>query len=173
MQGKYDGFATDIYYALKTRLEVVPNIEFHIPRTPWCDVPIFDEHIYVTHGDTNFNPGNPGSSINVRSLEQQANRINAGEIQRNCRPFKLFVTGHVHVGSKVGIAGGYEVITNPALCPKDPYGIAVSGSGQASGQTMWESVRGNTVGDYRIIWVDIQTDRDASLDHIIQPFTDF
>lgn len=165
-------FATKLYVALKRYFEGWDGVEFYIPKTPWAEIEMFGERAYFTHGDTNLNPGNPGSAINVRQLEVQMNRINIGEVQAGKKPYKVFGVGHVHFGSLSQIPGGYYMITNPALIHRDSYGLNF-GHGQAMGQTLFESVEGHLVGDYRIIELNFDIDKDSQLDKVIAPYVDW
>jgi hypothetical protein len=59
-----------------------------------------------------------------------------------------------------------------ALIPSDPYSVSIGKLENACGQTIWESVQDFIVGDYRLVRVGEETDRDKSLD-FIKPFEGF
>jgi hypothetical protein len=168
--GKFDSYATTVYNAVKLSMRHLPNVTMHIPRTAWCEVTNFGRKLYLTHGDTNLNPGNPGNSIDVRKLENQMNRINAGEAENGRKPFEAFAVGHVHVGSQSQLGPGI-LLTNGALIPPDPYATSLNYIAVRSGQTLFESTPHRLVGDYRFLEVDKVTDRDASLDKVIAPWS--
>ncbi len=168
---KWDSISTIIYYAIKTATAGLKNVEISIPRTPYITYESFGAKCFGTHGDTVLNVGYPGSAINVRSLETQINKINASLANRE--EYKLFFVGHVHTGTLVHLGNGVKLITNSALIPPDQYSLSIGSFENSCGQSLWESVLGHVVGDYRFVEVDGSTDRDASLNKIIKPFTDF
>lgn len=165
---KVDSLETMIYYALKMASSQLKNVVFEIPTTPYIQFDSFGMKAFGTHGDTIINPGNPGNSINVRGIENQINRINAS--LNDTDEYKLFFVGHVHVGSFTQLGNGTAFITNGCLIPPDNYTVSLGIFENSCGQTLYESVNGHIVGDYRFIRVDANTDRDNSLDDIIQPF---
>lgn len=170
ISGRVDSEATKIYWALKLALQEQENVEVIIPSTQYHSFEIFGERVYLGHGDINLNPGYPGSKINVSSLEKQINNLNVGAVSRGDKPFRLFMVGHVHVGSLVHLPMG-DLITNGTLQPSDPFGQSIGYYSSARGQVMFESVPEHIVGDYRFLSVDASTHADATLDKIIRPFT--
>lgn len=168
---KVDSLETMIYFAVKTSTKHLKNVTFNIPRKPYIAYESFGAKCFGTHGDTVLNPGYPGSSVNVKSLETQINRINAS--LENADEYKLFFVGHVHVGMMLHMNNGSTLITNGALIPSDQYSTSIGLFESQCGQWMWESVPGHVVGDSRFILVTPEIDKDSSLDKIIQPFKDF
>jgi hypothetical protein len=168
---KTDSLATMIYYAVKKATAHFKNLQFDITRAPFVAYESFGAKCFGTHGDTVLNPGYPGSVINAKNLETQINRINAS--LANAEEYKLFWVGHVHVGTVIHMGNGSILITNGALIPSDQYSISIGLFENACGQSMWESVPGHVVGDYRFINVNGGTDKDESLDEYIVPFVDF
>lgn len=168
---KADSHATIIYYALKKAAKNLKNVKFNITRRPYITYDSFGAKCFGTHGDTVLNPGYPGNTINAKGLEAQINRINAS--LPNADEYKLFFVGHVHVGTVIHMGNGATMITNGALIPSDQYSVSIGLFENACGQSMWESVPGHVVGDYRFITVNGGTDKDESLDAFIQPFEDF
>lgn len=168
---KSDSLATIIYYSVKKSTEKLENVSFEITRKPYLTYDSFGAKCFGTHGDTVLNPGYPGSVINAKNLEAQINRINAS--LPNVDEYKLFFVGHVHVGTVIHMGNGAILITNGALIPSDQYSISIGLFENACGQSMWESVPGFVVGDYRFISVNGKTDKDETLDEVIQPFQDF
>ena len=167
---KWDSNEMDIYYGVYLATKGLSNVRFHIPLTPYVDVPIQDSHLFLTHGDTVLNVGYPGHNINVKSLETQINKINSAKplgVEYN-----IFAVGHVHVASVVRLSGKV-LITNGALIPPDPYAQSLGSMAMSNGQTLWESVEGYSFGDYRFIQVDENTDLDSNLDHIIPSWPGF
>lgn len=165
---KWDSIETIIYYSIKQALSKISNVAVIIPKTPFLEYESFGMKVFGTHGDTVLNPGNPGRSINISSIENQINRINAS--LKDTEEYKLFFVGHVHVGSFTQLANGAAFITNGALIPPDSYAVSIGIFENSCGQTMWETVPGHIVGDYRYIRVDSEIDKNESLDKIIKPF---
>lgn len=168
---KADSLSTIIYYSVKKASASLKNVSFDITRKPYVTFDTFGAKCFGTHGDTVLNPGYPGNVINAKGLEGQINRINAS--LPNADEYKLFFVGHVHVGTIIHMGNGAIMITNGALIPSDQYSVSIGLFENACGQTMWESVPGHVVGDYRFITVNGATDKDESLDKVIEPFVDF
>ena len=87
--------------------------------------------------------------------------------------YKVFICGHVHTGAVVHLNNGSTLITNGALLPSDQYAGSIGIFETKCGQWLFETVDGYPVGDSRFLQVDSTTDKDASLDSIIQPFKGF
>ena len=159
-----------IYYALKQAVQHLPNVTVEIPLTPYFEYDSFGAISFGTHGDTVLNPGYPGSVINVKSLEQQANKISAS--RKDGRKYDLFFIGHVHTGALINLPSA-TFICNGALIPTDQYGVSIGLLSARCGQYLWESVPGHVVGDSRFIEVNEKTDQDDSLNKVIKPFEGF
>lgn len=168
---KWDSHATDIYYALKIALMEFKNIKINIPLTPWADYKSFGVNYRTTHGDNVFKIGNPGSSINVKNLENEVNKLNATRDDLN--KIKVVILGHVHTGLHIRLKNGVAVITNPPLIPADSYANSIGIYEAPTGQWLIESVQGYPVGDSRLLMVDETVDKDTSLDKIVQPWPGF
>lgn len=168
---KYDAVEQEIYSAVKLACWPLKNVEFSLNKRPYITYESFGQKGFITHGDTIFNPGYPGKSINTKSIEGQINKLNAA--LPDAEEYKLLAVGHVHVGSATQLANGAVFITNGALIPTDQYGQSIGYPESSCGQTMWESVPGFIFGDYRFINVNRETDKDASLDKIIPPWPGF
>lgn len=170
-QQKWDSIGTIVYYGMKMAVSHLDNVKVNIFKTPWITYKSFGVNYYGTHGDTHINPGNPGSSINVSSLENQINKLNAS--LKDSDEYKVVFLGHVHTASLVKLGNGVTLITNGALTPVDAYAKSIGIHESQTGQWLWESIPGHPVGDIRFITVNQDTDKDESLDLIIEPFTDF
>ena len=168
---KFDSHETIIYYAVKAACRNLPNVEFHIPKTPYATYEVFGKKVITTHGDTMFNPGNPGKSINIKGLEEQINRINASLI--DIEEYSVVIVGHVHTGSITYLNNGAVMITNPPLIPPDNFAVSIGIMEGTCGQLIFESVPGYAVGDARIIRVDHKTDQNAELEKIVSPWPGF
>lgn len=166
--GKDDSWATVIYFAVQQALEHIPNIKIHIPKTPWITYKSFGVNYFGTHGDTVLKLPNVGSSINISSIENQINKLNASLTDKE--EYKVVFAGHVHTGLVLKLSNGVTFITNPALIPADNYAQSIGIFESQTGQFLWESVEGYPFGDSRFLLVDEKTDLDSSLDKIIKPF---
>ncbi len=167
---KWDSFATHIYIGLKAATLHVPNLKVYIPRTPHIEYhPFPHQRVYLTHGDTCINPGNPGNAIPISRLETQMAKRNNAEVADGHKPFGLFVVGHVHTGSITHLASA-TLLTNPCLIPPDPYSYSVGYSATKNGQYLIETTDTRLVGDSRMLDVDESVDKDAALDKLIVPW---
>jgi hypothetical protein len=172
MHQKWDSFETIIYYAIKGGVAHLPNVSVEIPYTPYFTYNSLGHHILGTHGDTFITVGNPGNTINVAGASKQINEINSSRNEKS--KIEIVTAGHVHVGSRTRLNNGVVLITNGALIPPD--GFMVNGIGKLDMtclQVLWESTEKYVAGDYRELTVDIEADKDASLDKIITPFEAF
>jgi hypothetical protein len=168
---KWDSHETVITYAVKNACSSLKNVSFVIPKTAFVNYEMFGQKIFATHGDTALNTGFPGSSINVKSLETQINKINAS--LSDTQEYKVFICGHVHTGAVVHLNNGSTLITNGALIPSDQYATSIGIFETKCGQWLFETIAGYPVGDSRFLQVDSSTDKDASMDKIITPFVGF
>lgn len=167
---KWDSIETMIYVALKEAAAFMPNVEVALGYEPKYDFELAGAMAMGTHGDTVLNPGYPNRTIDVANLKKQVNDINNARVTRGQDPYRLFIMGHVHVGSMTHLPGGVTIMTNGCLIPPDPYAQSIGIFDTSCGQWMFESVEGHPVGDARFITVDREQDEDESLDEIIKPF---
>jgi hypothetical protein len=170
---RHDSIETMVFLALKEVAAFLPNVKVQIGYEPKYDFELFDNIGFATHGDSVISPGYPGKSINVGSLKTQINDINNARTVNGKEPYRLFIMGHVHIGTMTHLPGGAVVITNGCLIPPDAYANSIGIFETACGQWMWESVKGHMIGDARFIEVGFDTDKDSSLDSIIKPFTGY
>lgn len=165
---KWDSLESLLYFSLSRVFDKSPNVSVELDRRPYYLYDNFGAKIFCTHGDTVLKPGNPGSSIDVMSIRRQVNEFNAQRHDRD--KARVFCVGHVHTGSVVQLPGGVTFVSNGALVPVDPFAQSVGIFDTTSGQQMFESVEGRPFGDSRFVIVDSSTDRDKSLDAVVQPF---
>jgi hypothetical protein len=168
---KWDSIENMLYSALKTAFMDVPNVRFNIPYRPFAIYDVFGKKTLVTHGDTVIKPGNPASSIDVKSVLAQINAFNAP--RRDSEKVDLVAVGHVHTACLVHLPGGVIFMSNGAMVPVDPFAQSVGVFDTTCGQQMWESVPGRVVGDSRFVVLDETIDRDKSFDKIVKPFSGF
>lgn len=171
VHSKYDSYATMLYYSLKKACSNVPNINFIIPKTPYVIVEVFDKKIYAWHGDTGIKTGNVGKAINIKSINDAINSINAS--LADTKEYSAFVCGHLHLGTVSFLPNNTTLIVNGGLPPFDPFCVSLGIQESSSGQMLFESVPNFAVGDIRYIRVDAETDKDESLDKLIEPWESF
>lgn len=165
---KWDSHETELYVSLKYACSNLKNVRFFIPKTPHNMIQVLDHKFFSTHGDTVLRPGFPGSSINVKGLAQQIDKINAS--LPDSEEFSVFLVGHVHTPSVTRLDNGAWMITNGCMVPVDQYAVSIGIMENHCGQWIWESVKGYPVGDIRLINVGKEHDVDASLDAVISPW---
>lgn len=168
---KWDSIETMLYYSLKQAVSHLKNVEVEVNYRPYYIYEAFGERTLVTHGDTVVRPGYPGKSINVGEVRKQINEFNGQLADRE--KVRLFVVGHVHVGSITHLPNGAVFLSNGCLIPPDAYAQSIGCFDTANGQWLWESVPGHLVGDHRFITVSKEEDRNPELDKIIKPFVGF
>lgn len=162
---KWDSVENMIYGGLKFALADLKNVKFRIPLTPYYRYKAFDRTGFMTHGDTVLNVGYPNRAINVEGIRRQINEINAAE--DHC---DLFGAGHVHVASTVRLPSA-TLMTNGCLVPSGEYGQSIGIMATGCCQMLWESVPGIICGHRMEVLVNEDTDKDASLDSIVRPWT--
>lgn len=163
VQQKWDSFENIIYEALRIAFKGVPNIKFHIPKTPFYEYSLLGMKGFITHGDTVLNPGYPGRAINVARLESQVLKLKEAR-----GDYKLVGVGHVHVPSVTHLPSTV-LLTNGCLIPPDSFSQSIGTHSSACVQQMWETVDGYMFGDHRMLNVTTHTDNDKSLDAVIGP----
>jgi hypothetical protein len=166
---KWDSIETIIYTAIKEAVRNISNVKVLVDYPAEYEFESFDNVGYATHGDTHFNPGYPGKNVDAGGLKRQMDSKNNARVLAGKKPYSLFIVGHVHVGTMLHLPGGAIALTNGCLLPPDAYAKTIGIDTTSCGQWMWESVKGHIVGDARFITVDFDTDKDDSLDGIIQP----
>lgn len=168
---KHDAPGTVIYYALKKALAAQKNVTFHIPKVPYCTWEDFGKKYVAAHGDGFLYPGNPGKSVQTQKLENDLNRINAALNDRD--EYAVAIVGHVHTPLITQLANGVYMVINGALKPLDQYLLSLSMVETVSVQVMFEAVEGHPVGDQRFISLTSETDRDETLDALVQAWTGY
>lgn len=166
---KWDSIETEIYVSLMFACSSLSNVKFHIPKTPYCKVPVFGHKFFTTHGDTVLKPGYPGKAIQIGSLEQQINKINAS--LPDADEYAIFAVGHVHTPSITFLNNGKVMITNGCMVPVDQFSVSIGEMESQCGQWIWESTPKHPVGDQRLIKVGKADDDNEDLDKVIKPWT--
>lgn len=166
---KWDAIENMIYYAVQKAVAHIPNVTVTLSYRPFFTYEVLGHSIFATHGDTVLKPGYPNQSINVGDVRKQVNEINA-KLAPDKR-HRVFIVGHVHVASWTKLPNGVYFISNGCLIPTDAYAQSIGITDTATCQTMFETTPDHPVGFRCEIDVDESTDKDKSLDRIIQPFT--
>ena len=170
IQQKHDSFETMIYIAIQNavRASGISNVQFFNSKRPYYTVDVFGNRIFATHGDTVLNPGNPGKAIDSKGLYNQVCRWNAA---RNIKgPFKLFICGHIHMGSIVNLPSDVTILTNGCLVPPDSYALSIGIPDATNGQYLFESTKDYVCGDQRFVRVG-DADLNPSYNRIISPYS--
>lgn len=167
--GKYDSEETKIYLALKYAAAQLKNVTFSIPTTPYDVFELFGKRYFVTHGDTVLTAGNPGKKLETGKLENQINRWNASVGDKD--QFAVFCMGHVHTPVVHHASNNSWIVINGCLLPADNFCVSLGLPETVSDQVMFEAVPEHPVGDVRFITLDRETDKDSSLDQIVQPWS--
>lgn len=169
MTHKWDSYENMVYLALreifKTRHS---NVEFTIPESPYAIVDIQGHKFLVTHGDTVINVGNPGRNLNMKSINEQINKVNS-QLIRGDENFAAIVVGHVHVSTIQETESGTMLLINGTMSGLDAYAQSLGIFSKNATQTIFEVVNGHPVGDIRLIRLRKADDR-TDLDKIIKPF---
>lgn len=171
IHSKYDSYATMIYYSLQKMFKHVKNIKFVLPKTPYVVAQNFDQKIFASHGDTGISVGSVGKAINVGNIEKAMNKINAS--LKDSEEFSAFIFGHLHHGTISFLPNGATLLVNGGLPPTDSFGVSLGSHESNSGQLLFESVPGMSVGDVRFIRVNEDTDADKDLDKIIAAWQNY
>jgi|GEM_PF-5299111 hypothetical protein len=160
-------WATCIYGNLQNMFKNVPNVKFHITEKPWLEFELFGTRYYGGHGDNFLTMPNPGKSLDTRSIYHQILKINNAESQKGLKPYRVYMTGHIHTGGVLFIDDGCRLITNAPLIPPDMFAKSVGIHSAVRGQMMFEATPEYPVGDIRLI--DVRgSESDSKLDSIIK-----
>jgi predicted phosphodiesterase len=168
MSQRYDSWANILYYALSVAFKDCDRIRFHFPKTPYVMVDTIGGRIMAVHGDTVFSAqiGNPGNTLNIKSLSDAINRFNGGEINQGNAPLKMVIIGHTHVEVSFTTFDGIKVYNAPSLSGIDAYATNLSINSNLVGQILFEVTERDVFGDSRLIKVN-RGDNLTELDKII------
>lgn len=166
---KWDSYENMIYIALREIMKGKHlNVSFIIPQSPYAIVEIQSHKFLVTHGDTVINVGNPGKSLNMQSINEQINKVNAQLIEGS-ENFAAIVVGHVHVPTVQETESGTMLLINGTMSGADPFAQSIGIFSKNATQTLFEVVKGHAVGDIRLIRLRNADDK-GEYDKIIEPF---
>lgn len=164
---KWDSLASVLYTGLAAVFRSCPDVTWNIPRTPYAvwRAP-GGSHCAVTHGDTVFNGGSPGKSVNTGSLSTQLRAWNAGRAQRGEPRLDAIAIGHLHTPLVTSLDDGATLVINGCGSGTAGYAQSIGIHGSNPTQVLWESVPGYPVGDVRFVRLS-PADTDARLDRIV------
>ena len=167
---KWDSFETTIYSALREIFSHKhKNVDFIIPESPYIIYKVQGHNIFQTHGDTVLNFGNPGKSLNMKSITDQVNQINSSPTLTKEENVAVVCGGHVHVPTVQMLSNGCTLVINGCLSGTDPFAQSIGIFSNNPTQVLFEVTDKHPVGDSRFIQVD-EADELQRLDKIIKPF---
>lgn len=164
---KFDSFGTHIYVALKGKMEKHHNVKINIPKAPYAVIQELGHTVFATHGDTVLNVGLPGNSLNMASINNQINKLNASELI--AEKFDVIMVGHVHTPTLQLLENGCMLVVNGCLSGVDPYAQSIGITTSNPTQQIFEMTVDHAVGDIRLIQVK-DADQQKDLDKIIKPY---
>jgi predicted phosphodiesterase len=144
------------------------NVTFHINEAPFQ---VFDvslgHRIMITHGDTVFKTGNPGTSINMKNIKDQLNAVNSS--LKDKKTVDVLFLGHVHTPTIQKLDNDAFAVINGCVSGLDPFANSVGIFQSNPTQQIIEMTRENAVGDCRFVSLK-EADDNKELDKIIKPF---
>ena len=164
---KWDSYETQIFIAVREVMKAkCPNVEVEVPDSPFAIFKAQGHTYFVTHSDTVINVGNPGAALNMKSINNQINKLNASELGGDAK-FDAVICGHIHTPTLQLMESGCMLILNGCLSGLDPYALSIGIFDSNPTQQLFEATEKHAVGDVRFIQVK-EADKDASLDKIIE-----
>ncbi len=163
---KWDSYENMIYIALREIFKNNKSIEFIIPEAPYALFEVQGHKFFQTHGDTVVSVGNPGTALNMKSINNQINKINAG-IEGS--KIAGLLVGHVHTPTVQLTESGCMLLINGCLSGTDPFAQSIGIFESNPTQLLLEVTKEHAVGDIRLIQVK-EADKNKTLDSIIKPF---
>lgn len=165
---KFDSYETEIYAMLKMALADYSNIEVKVPKTPFTIFQVQGHNVFMTHGDTVINVGNPGSTLNMKEINNQINKLNASELG-GAEKFQVMMVGHVHTATVQLTESGCMLLINGCSSGVDPFAQAIGIFSSNPTQQVFEVTSEHAVGDMRFIQLK-PADQRTELDKIIKPY---
>lgn len=168
---KYDSYTNTVFYALSTAFKSNPRATFNFPKTPYGFFNLPGGRALIAHGDVLFTRslGNPGTTINVKSLSDEIRKFNAGETAQGRDPVKLVIFGHTHSFAHFVTSDGVEIYNAPSLSGTDGFAHSLNINTNFIGQVVFESTKEFILGDHRLIRVN-KADNNKELDKLIPTF---
>lgn len=166
---KWDSYETMIYRGLEMALRPYKNVSINIPETPYSLFKVQGHNFYMTHGDTVFNVGVPGKSINIEKLDKQITKLNT-TLMDGKENLAVVMVGHVHTPTYQLTDAGAALFVNGCMIGNDPFAQSIGLHHSQPAQWLFEVTEQDPVGDQRLIKL-ARYDSDKTLDSIITPFT--
>lgn len=164
---KWDSYETQIFIAVREVLKAkCPNVQVDIPDSPFAIFKAQGHTYFVTHSDTVINVGNPGAALNMKSINNQINKLNASELGGDAK-FDAVICGHIHTPTLQLMESGCMLVLNGCLSGLDPYALSIGIFDSNPTQQLFEATDKHAVGDVRFIQVK-EADKDTSLDKVIE-----
>ena len=164
---KWDSYETQIFVAVREVIKAkCTNVEVEVPVAPFGIFEAQGHTYFVTHSDTVINAGNPGSALQMKSINNQINKLNASELGGEAK-FAAVICGHIHTPTVQLMESGCMLILNGCLSGLDPFALSIGIFDSNPTQQLFEATEKHAVGDMRFIQVK-GADKDASLDAIIE-----
>jgi hypothetical protein len=165
MRNKFDSLGSVIYYGIKKAVANLPNVEITLYKTPFYKIPIRGHQVLCTHGDTVLDPGNPGTAIQISSIEKQLARLT--ELTHDV---KLIAVGHVHVPSMTVLSNGATFVTNGTTMPTDQYANSLGYLSNNASQWLFKSTDKEVWSNATLLRVGQSDDQNQELDKVIRPY---
>lgn len=164
----YDSYLTPVYYALSAMFQSDNSINFNFSKGLYVDAMLPAGRLLITHGDVLFSKqlGNPGTTINVKTLGEAISKFNAGEVAMGKEKIKMILFGHTHVFANFNTFDGVNVYIAPSLSGIDAFAASLAINHNNIGQVIFESTEDYMFGDARLVSL-LEADKDKSLDEII------
>lgn len=166
---KYNSFATMMHNQLQMAYRNVPQVTFHIVKSPYTDFEVLGHRVFLTHGDTVLSAGSPGKTIHIDRISKRVNEIQVTAFSHDEKPYKAIIMGHVHVPVSTTLDGGVELIINGTGSGLDPYARSIGITSNNPCQVIFEATPDYVVGDFRKVYLK-DADNDTRFDKIITPY---
>lgn len=164
---KWNSLETMLYFAVKSATAHLPNVTWDIPKAPYSVYSIFDFNYLMAHGDGNFNPGNPGRSINAKEMKRKIHEWNS-DISLG-KKINVSQVGHVHTYTVIYLDDGTVMMTNGGATPANEFAQILGHRRNRLLQGIYEITPSFACGDMRAIDAT-DAHKDKSLDSIIPPW---
>lgn len=167
----FDSYANVLFFGLSTAFKDNPRVKFNFPKTPYAFIDLPAGRMMIAHGHSIFSKqlGNPGTSVNVKSLSDSIRKFNSGEIALGRKPVKLVLFGHTHTHCHFVTGDDLEVYVAPSLSGTDGYAHGLNINTNFVGQVVFESVKDIILADHRLVRVN-KADKDSTLDTLIPTY---
>lgn len=168
VDGKWNSLSTLVYCWLAGLHKDNPNIHFNIPRTPYT---VWKspggEACVLTHGDTVYDIGNPGSGISYAKIRSKTTGLSAITRKTHGKDVSLVVLGHHHAPSMFCV-DDFTVAVNGCLSGVAGYSQSLGYHVQKPKQLIFEQTPGHVFGHPE--WVDVSIgDSMKEMDKIVPP----